>query len=324
MQRTLKRPNFAAWRQQSFVFALILLVLAVAVNVQLQPNFFKPSILSGNLRTYLPLMILAAGQTIVVLAGGIDLSVGATVSLANVVAVQTLGQNPSAGQIGLALLAGLGAGLAAGALNGLCVAYGRLQPIVTTFATSFVIGGAALAIMPSPGGFVPESLSAPYRSNPLAIPMTLWVAAALLGLWALVRQTRYRRYLYAVGSNPLAAYVTGVPVALIRLSSYMLSGLLAACAGIALMLSSSTGDALIGTTMTLDSIVAVVLGGTRLSGGHGGIAGSLIGVFVVGFMRSIISFANVPSWWQTLANSLIILIALAGPGLWALIRRRNV
>ncbi len=323
MQRTLKRPNFGAWRQQSFMFALLLLVLAIAVNVQLQPNFFKLSVLSGNLRTYLPLMILAAGQTIVVIAGGIDLSAGAIVSLANVVAVQTLGQNPSAGQIVLALLAALAAGLAAGALNGACVAYGRLQPIVTTFATSFVIGGVALAIMPSPGGAVPDSLSAPYRSNPLGIPMTLWVAAALLGLWALVRQTKYRRYLYAVGSNPLAAYVTGVPVALIRLSSYMLSGLLAACAGIALMLSTSTGDAAIGNPMTLGSIVAVVLGGTRLSGGQGGITGSLIGVFVLGLVRSIIAFANVPTWWQTLADSLIILIALAGPGLWALIRRRN-
>jgi ribose transport system permease protein len=306
------------------MFALLLLVLAVAINVRLQPNFFKLSILSGNLRTYLPLMILAAGQTIVVIAGGIDLSVGAIVSLANVVAVQMLGQSPSAGQVGLALLAALAAGVAAGALNGACVAYGRLQPIVTTFATSFVIGGVALAIMPSPGGAVPASLSAPYRGNPLGIPMTLWVAAALLGLWAIVRQTRYRRYLYAVGNSPLAAYVTGVPVALVRLSSYMLSGLLAACAGIALMLSTSTGDAAIGTPMTLASIVAVVLGGTRLSGGQGGITGSLIGVFVLGLVSSIISFANVPSWWQTLDNSLIILLALAWPGVWALIRRRKV
>jgi ribose transport system permease protein len=324
MQTTLKFARIRPLRRQSYLFALLLLVLAVAVNYWYQPNFFRLRVLSGNLRTYLPLMILAAGQTIVVIAGGIDLSVGAIVSLSNVVAVRALGTDPSPGQIGLALALAVGAGLAAGALNGFCVAYGRLQPIVTTFASSFVIGGLALRIMPSPGGLVPEGLSAPYRSNPLGVPLTLWVAAALIGLWGLVRLTRFRRYLYAVGGAPAAAYATGVPVSLVRLSSYLISGGMAALAGIALTLSTTTGDALIGNPMTLGSIVAVVLGGTRLSGGQGGVTGSLIGVLVLGMVRSIIAFSNVPLWWQTLADSLIILIALAGPGLVAALRRRNV
>lgn len=319
--------NFARirplWRH-SYMFALLLLALAVAANYLLQPNFFRLRVLSGNLRTYLPLMILAAGQTIVVIAGGIDLSVGAIVSLSNVVAVQALGANPTPGQVLLALALALGSGLAVGAFNGFCVAYGRLQPIVTTFASSFVIGGLAMRVMPSPGGVVPEGLSAPYRSNPLNIPLTLWVAAALIGLWGLVRLTRYRRYLYAVGGAPQAAYATGVPVSLVRMSSYMVSGGMAAAAGIAMTLSTTTGDPLIGNPMTLGSIVAVVLGGTRLSGGQGGVTGSLIGVLVLGLVRSIIAFANVPLWWQTLADSLIILIALAGPGLFNALRRRNV
>jgi len=324
MQSTLKFARIGPLRRQSYMFALLLLVLAVAVNYQYQPNFFQLRVLSGSLRTYLPLMILAAGQTVVVIAGGIDLSVGAIVSLSNVVAIQALGVAPSPGRIALALGLALGAGLAAGALNGFCVAYGRLQPIVTTFASSFVIGGLALRIMPSPGGVVPEGLSAPYRSNPLSIPLTLWVAAALIGVWGLVRLTRFRRYLYAVGGAAPAAYATGVPVSLVRLSSYLISGGMAALAGIALTLSTTTGDALIGNPMTLGSIVAVVLGGTRLSGGQGGVTGSLIGVLVLGMVRSIISFANVPLWSQTLVDSLIILIALAGPGLVGLLRRRAV
>ncbi|MBV9789622.1 MAG: ABC transporter permease, partial [Chloroflexi bacterium] len=157
MIETLRNPlslRRAALRQ-SYIFALLLLLIAIGVMFALNPNFFRPAILNGNMRTYLPLMLLAAGQTIVVIAGGIDLSVGAIVSLVNVVTVVMLGTAPGAGQIVLAILAGLAAGAAAGAFNGICVAYLRFQPIVTTFASSFVIGGLALFIMPTPGGSVP-------------------------------------------------------------------------------------------------------------------------------------------------------------------------
>jgi ribose transport system permease protein len=310
--------------RQSYLFALLLLLIALGVNYLLQPNFFRPAVLNGNLRTYLPLLLLAAGQTIVVIAGGVDLSAGAIVSLANVVMVQMLGAEPSASQITLALLLGLLSGALAGAFNGICVAYLRFQPIVTTFASSFVIGGLALYIMPSPGGSVPATLMDPYRARPLGLPLLLWVALAVLLLWRGLNATRFGRYLYAVGGQAQAAYTTGVPVAGVRLGSYVLAGLLAACASIALMLSTGTGDPLSGNPMTLDSVVAVALGGTRLSGGQGGVAGSLMGVVILGLIRSIISFANVPTWWQTLANSLVIVLALAGPGLVGLVRRRRV
>lgn len=310
--------------RQSYLFALLLLLIAIGLNYLLQPNFFRPAVLNGNLRTYLPLMLLAAGQTVVVIAGGVDLSAGAIVSLVNVVMVRTLGLEPTTGQIVLALALGLLTGALAGAFNGVCVAYLRFQPIVTTFASSFVIGGLALYVMPSPGGSVPAALMDPYRARPLGLPLLLWVALVVLLLWRALHTTRFGGYLYAVGGQPQAAYATGVPVALVRLSSYVIAGLMAACAAIGLMLSTGTGDALSGGPMTLDSVVAVVLGGTRLSGGQGGVAGSLMGVVILGLIRSIISFANVPTWWQTLANSLIIVLALAGPGVVGLVRRRRV
>ena len=100
----------------------------------------------------------------------------------------------------------------------------------------------------------------------------------------------------------------------------MLTGLFAALAAIALTLSTGTGDPRIGTEMTLDSVVAVVLGGTRLSGGQGGIFGAILGVAILGFIRNIISFADVPTWWQTLVDALIIIAALAGPGLVTFVR----
>lgn len=313
---------FQASSQQSFAFALVIMVAAVVINFLLQPNFFRPAVLNGNLQTYMPLLLLAAGQTIVVIAGGVDLSLGATVSLCNVVMVRLMGTAPNGAQIAGAIAAGLLAGLLAGAVNGWCVAYLRFQPIVTTFATSFIIGGLALMVLPSPGGVVPAGLANVYRSRPLGVPFAIWLIAVIIGAWRLFRMTRWSRFVFAVGGNSMAAYMTGVPVALVQASSYVIAGGCAGFAGLALLLSTSEGNALSGAPLTLSSIVAVVLGGTRLRGGHGGITGTMIGVLIIGLLKTIISFSGVPTWWQTLVDSLIVIIALAGPGFVALLRKR--
>lgn len=303
-----------------YLFALGLLVVALAINYYLQPNLLEQRVLNGNLRIFLPLMILAAGQTIVIIGGGIDLSVGTMVSMVNAILVTLITRESAAGEIALGVALALAAGMAAGLLNGLCVSYLRLQPIVTTYATSFVFAGVALWVLPRPGGLLPSTLTKAYREAPLGLPMALWIGVVLLLLWVGLRGTRYGRYLFAVGGKAEAAYATGVPVSRVRLSSYVISGLMAAVSAMALTLNTGTGDPRIGDAMTLPSIVAVVLGGTRLSGGQGGIAGSLIGVVVLGTIRNIISFANVPTWWQTLVDALIIVFALAGPGLLRFIR----
>ncbi|RME74474.1 MAG: ABC transporter permease [Chloroflexi bacterium] len=305
-----------------YLFALGLLVVVLGVNFYLQPNLFQLRVLSSNLRIFLPLMILTAGQAIVIIGGGIDLSVGTMVSMVNAILVTWITRDSTPPEILTAIAVGAAAGMAAGLLNGLCVAYLRLQPIVTTYATSFIFAGMALWILPRPGGLLPSELTKLYRANPLGVPLTIWIAALLILLWLGLRATRYGRYLFAVGGKPEAAYATGVPVSLVRLSTYVIAGLMSALAALALTLSTGTGDPRIGEAMTLPSIVAVVLGGTRLSGGQGGIAGSLIGVVILGSIRNIISFAQVPTWWQTLVDALIIVSALAGPGLVRLVRRQ--
>jgi len=306
-----------------YLFALALLVIALGVNFYLQPNLFEQRVLSGNLRIFMPLMILTAGQAIVIMGGGIDISVGTIVSMVNALLVTLITRDSTAAEIILAISLGVGAGILAGALNGICVSFLRLQPIITTYATSFIFAGIALWILPRPGGLMPSELTRLYRANPLGIPLTIWVAAVLILLWVGLRATRYGRYLFAVGGQAEAAYATGVPVTLVRFSTYVLAGIMSALAALALTLSTGTGDPRIGNDMTLPSVVAVVLGGTRLSGGQGGIAGSLIGVVILGSIRNIISFANVPTWWQTFVDASIIIVALAGPGLVRLIRRRG-
>ena len=309
--------------RQSYAFALLLLLVAGAINYYLQPNFFQPGLLSGNLLLFVPLMFVAVGQTVVVIGGGIDLSLGAIVSMVNVIIVQLMGAEPTTSRILLALGAGLLAGGLAGALNGFCVAVLRFQPIVTTFATSFVFAGLALYVLPEPGGTMPPGLQGFYYTNPLGLPMVLWVVVVVLLFWYLLRSTRYGPYLYATGGRDLAAFVSGVPVSSVRVLSYCIAGLMAALAALTLTLSTGTGNPIGGTDLMLQSIVAVVLGGTRLSGGQGGVVGSIIGVVILSLIQSIVSFSGAPSSWQTLINGLIVVTALAGPGLFALLGRRR-
>jgi ribose transport system permease protein len=300
--------------QNTFLFALLLLIIAVAINYYLQPNLFELRSLNRNLRGFLPAIILAVGQTIVIIGGGVDLSVGSIVSMTNAILISRITAESTPEQVWLAIGLACGAGLLAGVLNGLCVAYLRLQPIVTTYATSFLYSGLALLILPRPGGEIPESLEDLYRSTPLDVPFAVYMIVLLGVVWVLLRSTRFGQFFFATGSKSDAAYTTGIPVNRIRLTTYVLAGLFAALAGLAYTVYTSSGNPRSGDEMTLPSVVAVVLGGTRLSGGQGSAIGTIMGVIILGVFRNVISFANIDSWWQTLVNALIIVAALAGPG----------
>ena len=310
-------------RNKTYLVPLLLLLVAIGLNYYLQPNFFQPRVLNGNLRVMLPLMVLAAGQAIVIIAGGIDLSVGAMVSLVNVTLVTLITRESGAPDMLMGAGVALLLGAAAGALNGVCVAFLRLQPIVTTYATSFLFSGVALIILPRPGGSLPRALTTFYRSAPLGIPATAYGIVVLLLIWVLLRRTRFMQNLYAIGGNAAAARASGVRVALNSFGSYVAMGVFAALAAMMLTLSTGSGNSRLGDAMTLPSIVAVVLGGTRLAGGRGGVVGAVIGVAILTIIRNLITFANVPTWYQTLFDAVIILLALAGPGIVRLIRERN-
>ncbi len=305
----------------TYLIALALLIVVLAINYSFQDNLFQLRIINNNLRTMLPLMILAVGQAIVIIGGGVDLSVGTMVSMINTLLVVWITPNSTGSEVALALLLACGVGVLGGALNGLAVAYLRLQPIVTTYATSFIFSGVALLVLPRPGGSLPRDMVTFYRSTPLDIPLAFYAITILILFWLLLRSTRYGQYLFAIGSHSEAAFTTGVPVRMVRVSTYVWSGLFAALAAIALTLSTGSGQANIGDDMTLNSVVAVVLGGTALRGGQGGIVAAILGVIILGVIRNIIFFASVPTWSQTLVNALVILVALAAPGVIRLIRR---
>lgn len=318
------RWNAPSLGRQPALFALVLLVLSVVINLIVQPNMFARETLNSNMRVFLPLILLAVGQAIVILGGGIDISVGGTVSIVNTVLATRVGLQGSPEEMWKYVFLSLLIGLLAGAINAFFIAFLRLQPIITTYATSFLYAGLALFILPNPGGGIPGDIAGLYRnSTPLGLPLAFYIIAIVLLIWAYLSSTRYGNFLYAVGGRAQAAYETAVPVTSVQFGTYVISGLMAALAGIAITMLSGSGNADIGGPMTLNSITAVVIGGNALSGGVGGVAGPVMGAITLGIIQNIISFAPIDTWWETLVKATIIVVALAAPGIVSLFRRRQ-
>jgi ribose transport system permease protein len=304
--------------------ALVIFILALLVNLYFQKSILESNTINNNLRVFLPLVLLTVGEAIVILTGGIDISVGSIVSIVSALLATRVGLEGSVDQtllwFGIALLVGI----LAGSINGFFIAYLRLQPIITTYATSFLFGGFAWFILPQPGGGIPAKVAEVYRTrNPFGLHWAFYVIPLILLIWALIRQTRYGRYLFAVGGKAQAAYETAVPVNQVIFSTYIISGFMAALSGICIILLTGSGNPQIGDPMTLQAITAVVIGGTSMSGGVGGVAGPIMGALTLGVIKNIISFANIDTWWQTFVNAIIIVSALAAPGVVSLFRRNR-
>ena len=272
----------------------------------------------------MPMLLLAVGQTFVMIGGGIDISVGGIVSIVNTILATQVGLTGTPETMWKFVFLVILAGLLAGALNGFFIAILRLEPIITTYATGFLYAGLALFILPNPGGGIPQKISEIYRTTtPLGIPLAIYIIVIILLIWWLIRSTRFGRYLYAVGGNAQAAYETAVPVRTIVFSTYVISGLFSAFAGIAITMLSGSGNAEIGAGMILTSITAVVIGGTAFSGGVGGVAGPMMGAITLGLIQNIVSFSHISTWWETLVKASIIVAALAAPGIIDLFRKKG-
>lgn len=310
---SLPRPRFE-FRRNTWVLAAVFLAVLSLVNFTLQDNFFEPGVLVSNLTTFTPLILIAIGQTYVILASDIDLSVGAIVSLVNVVTVSImhhLGGDGVAVAAGIA--AGVATGIAAGAANGACVAVLRFQPIITTFATGTVFAGLALAILPDAGSVqAPEPVWRTYGSSFLGIPFVLWALGVVTLACMVYARSRAYLVLMAVGGNIRSAFGSGLPVMRTRIAGYTICGLFCSLGALALTGETATGDPLIGIAFTLSSISAVVLGGTALSGGTGGVLGSVLGAILLGVISNVIFFAGTPFEYQNLIQGVIVLVALAG------------
>ena len=294
-----------------FVPALIILAVLVVLNGIFEPRSLSYRALTGLTSTYLALILLAVAQTYVVFAGDIDLSVGAIVSLVNVVMVVLMERLGGGGAIVLAAcLAGMLTGLACGLLNGIAVALFRLQAIVATFATGIFFTGLALYFLPVAGAPAPEAFWLTYGGRILGVPFVLLALAAVAILVAVLARTALAMRLLAVGDDRVAAFQSGLAVTRIRVQGYVLCGFFAALAALCITGATASGDPRVGAAMTLNSVAAVVLGGTALSGGSGTVAGSIIGALIIALIESLVFFVGIPSDWQNLSKGVAILLAL--------------
>jgi ribose transport system permease protein len=284
-----------------------LLVVAVGLSVWLNPSFPSQYTLRTDFNAVTPLVLVSVAQTVIIVGGGLDLSLG---SLAGLVAVAAVGVGELTGSVLLMALLALGMGTFAGALNGVVVAVGRLQPLIATYATGFIFAGLALMLRPLPGGEIPRSLQDAYRASVLGIPFSAVVIVLLAIMWVGLRRHRFGQHLFAVGGDAAAAYASGVNVVATRWVSYTVGGLLAGLAGLALAADTATADPLSGAGLTLDSIVAVVIGGTALAGGRGGALGSIAGAFVLALLPDVVFFSGISRNFQELARGGFIILAL--------------
>ncbi|HEV7283888.1 ABC transporter permease [Kaistia sp. UC242_56] len=270
------------------------------------------------------LALVAMAQTLPVLTRGLDLSVGMVFVMANciasVIVVGTVGE----GLLGIVAVLLIGA--LAGFINGAIVVWGRLQPIITTLATGAVYYGISLFVRPGPGGDVQSDIADLLTGQVFGVvPAALVVLAiVVLVVWIPYRRSVLGRAAYAVGSNEQAAYMSGVPVQKAKLLAYTLAGVLASIAGLMLTFNTYSGEASapIAGTYTLNSIAAVVIGGTSLFGGWGSAIGSIFGAFVLRTIEDLLFVFDLPPLWQPLFQGVVLLFAVS-LGAFRILRVRN-
>jgi len=301
--------------------AFVVMFTIYAAN---QPAGFNANVATTAANKGVLLAIVAMAQTLVVLTSGIDLSVGMVMILANCLASSIVVGSTLTTTIGVVVV--LLVGCLCGAINGLIVIFGRLQPIVTTIATGAVYYGAALALRPVPGGDVNTQLADALTGQlPGGVPESLALLLAVVAIvWVPFRRSAIGRAAYAVGSSEVAAYMSGVPVNRAKFVAYTLSGLLASIAGLFVTFITYTGEASAanGNTYTLYSIAAVVLGGVSLFGGSGSAIGAIFGALMFRTIGDLLFVFDVEPLWQPLFQG-IVLSAAVCLGAVRLLRIRN-
>ncbi len=306
-------------REIGLLFFLITLVIVVSLR---SPYFLTVENLRDILLDIAILSIVAIGQTMVIITRGIDLSVASGLALSGMVVSMTISANQSLPPA-LALLMGVGIGLALGAFNGILVTRGRVPPIIATLGTLSIYRGLVFAI--SGGAWVdaaemPESFKLLARGTILGIPNLVFFAAAVaLIFYYFLNHTRTGREIYAVGSNPLAAQVVGIRVNQILFLVFLLSGLLYGMAGVLWVsrYASAQSDSAVG--FELQTVAASVVGGVNIFGGSGTIPGVLLGSLLLGVIINALNLVRISPFWKLAVQGLVILLAVVSD---ALISRR--
>lgn len=310
-----------AWNDAAL---LVVLVGMLIIYTALSPYFFRVSNFANILRQAAPLFFLAMGQTLCLLAAGIDLSQGSVVSLTSVLTIGVMAQHGlMAGTV-----AGLMVGPIVGLVNGLLVGLGGLSPIIVTIGTLFVAGGAALQYSGGePIGGIPEAIMPYYgwvgqgNIGPVPVP-AVFMLFGLIILHLFLRRTRFGRHIYAVGGHAEAALTSGIRVPWVLVGVYTLSGLLSGFGGYILTARAMSGEPMLGGgDLLLQSLGSVVIGGTSLFGGRGGVLKTFLGMLVISLMVNGLNLLGMSTFIQQVVIGAIILASVAVTALRGVQRR---
>jgi ribose transport system permease protein len=295
---------------------LLTLAALCVVTTMLTDRFLSPINLNNILVQSSIMAVIAMGMTFVIVGGGFDLSVGSTAALSACVAAMVMLQ------LGIAagVIAGILVGAFVGLVNGVIIAYFRVNPFITTLGTMVLFRGVVFLItggapVEGPEG-LPSSFVAFGSARFLGIHALVWVPIILLIVLSWVMHaTPYGRHIYATGGGREAAYLSGIPVARITASTYVICGALAGVAGVMLAARLQSGQPTAGEFYELTAIAAVVLGGAALHGGEGTLYKSVIGVFIMIILGNSLNLLNVDSYWQRVAVGAVIIAAAAADSL---------
>lgn len=301
--------DFVGVQNVSLIVALILLCAVIGSK---NSNFF----LVANIQTIGTAVaivgILSIVQTVVMLIGGLDISVGSAAGLTSVISAMVFMDTHSAG---LGMLVALGVGVAVGLLNGIVIVYGRVNAVIATLATYAGLRG--LANLVSNGraqGYTGTDSTFVFlaRGSILGLPVLIWVlilVAVLVHL--MLTYTDVGRNIYALGGNPIASRLAGINVNRYVVGCYVMAGVVAAVAGILLTARTGSGQPTSGSQgLELQSITAAALGGVSLQGGRGGIPGTILAVILLGVLQNGLTILNVNSFWQDIAQGVLLIVAV--------------
>lgn len=289
---------------------IALLVVAAGLAV-MSPDFLTIANLLNVMRQVSINALIAFGMTLVILLGGIDLSVGSILALSSVFTATLIsrGTDPV-----VATLVGIASGAVMGAANGLVIAKGKVAPFIATLGTMTILRGLALVV--SNGSPVTginsdffTMLGGGYVADLIPIPV-IWMALMFAVIWFVLKKTVFGRHVYAVGGNEEASRLSGVSVDGVKIWVYTLSGAMSAMAGIILTSRLNSAQPTAGAGYELDAIAAVVLGGTSLTGGRGWIFGTLVGALLIGVLNNGLNLLGVSSFYQQVIKGVVILLAV--------------
>lgn len=299
------------WRIDPLILALLiaLVVLVAFIGVQKPKVFFLPTNLLNIGQAITLIGLVALAQTVVIIMGGLDLSVGSVVGLVSIFVSLAMRGNDS---LLVGITAGLLVGGLAGLINGLLITKGHLEPVIATLGTLAAYRGAAFIMTNgAPIGIMGDAFNAIGSGRLLGIPNPVVILVlAIIAFQILLTMTHFGRNIYAIGGNALAARLSGVSIDGYKLAIYSLCGFVAGLAGIILTARSNAGQPNSGTGLELESITAAVLGGTALAGGKGTVLGAILGVLILGVLNNGMILLGISQFYQFVAKGALLILAV--------------